>query len=146
MQKKIKVVTILLIITCGCSYQSRSSENWVDYNRLSEISVGLSQNELEKTLGEPLLVLGNNESDENIIYLFYNYHVKRYLTKNNERDSQSERNTLIKFTFENDKLKSWEEDNITLNMAHRNKRSTGLIKYVNLLINLILLGAVFGGS
>ena len=72
MQKKIKVVTILLIITCGCSYQSRSSENWVDYNRLSEISIGLSQNELEKTLGEPLLILGNNESDENIIYLFYN--------------------------------------------------------------------------
>ena len=105
MQKKIKVVTILLIITCGCSYQSRSSENWVDYNRLSEISVGLSQKELEKTLGEPLLILGDNESDENIIYLFYNYHVKRYLTKNNERDSQSERNTLIKFTFENDKLK-----------------------------------------
>ena len=50
MQKKIKVVTILLIITCGCSYQSRSSENWVDYNRLSEISVGLSQKDLEKTL------------------------------------------------------------------------------------------------
>ena len=146
MQKKIKVVTILLIITCGCSYQSRSSENWVDYNRLSEISIGLSQNELEKTLGEPLLILGNNESDENIIYLFYNYHVKRYLTKNNERDSQNERNTLIKFTFENDELKSWEEDNITLNMARQNKRSTGLIKYVNLLINLILLGAVFGGS
>ena len=145
MQKKIKVVTILLIITCGCSYQSRSSENWVDYNRLSEISVGLSQKELEKTLGEPLLILGNNESDENIIYLFYNYHVKRYLTKNNERDSQSERNTLIKFTFENDKLKSWEEDNITLNMAHQTRPGTVLIKYVNLLINLILLVAVFGG-
>ena len=77
---------------------------------------------------------------------FYNYHVKRYLTKNNERDSQNERNTLIKFTFENDELKSWEEDNMTLNMAHKNKRSTGLIKYVNLLINLILLGVVFGGS
>ena len=146
MQKKIKVVTILLIITCGCSYQSRSSENWVDYNRLSEISIGLSQNELEKTLGEPLLILGNNESDENIIYLFYNYHVKRYLTKNNERDSQNERNTLIKFTFENDELKSWDEDNITLNMSHSRKPSIGLVKYINLIINLVLLGAVFGGS
>ena len=145
MQNKIKIAAVLLLLF-GCSHQSKSSENWVDYNHLSEISVGLSQKELEKTLGEPLLILGDNESDENIIYLFYNYHVKRYLTKNNERDSQSERNTLIKFTFENDKLKSWEEDNITLNMAHRNKRSTGLIKYVNLLINLILLGAVFGGS
>ena len=146
MQKKIKVVTILLIITCGCSYQSRSSENWVDYNRLSEISVGLSQKELEKTLGEPLLILGNNESDENIIYLFYNYHVKRYLTKNNERDSRSERNTLIKFTFENDMLSLWEEDNLTLNMAHNKKTRTSVIKYVNLFINIILLGAVFGGS
>ena len=145
MQKKIKVVTILLIITCGCGYQSRSSENWVDYNRLSEISVGLSQKELEKILGEPLLILGDNESDENIIYLFYNYHVKRYLPKSKERVSDGERNTLIKFTFANDELITWEEDNLTLNMSHQSKTGS-TIKYVNLLINFILLVAVFGGS
>ena len=146
MQKKIKVVTILLIITCGCSYQSRSSENWVDYNHLSKINVGLSQNELKKTLGEPLLVLGDNDSEENTLYLFYNYHVKRYLLKSNERDPQFERNVLIKFTFVEDELISWDEDNLTLNMAHSNRSSTALIKYVNLLINLILLVAVFGSS
>jgi len=31
-------------------------------------------------------------------------------------------------------------------MSRSNKASTGLIKYINLIINLVLLGAVFGGS
>ncbi|SVE30985.1 uncharacterized protein METZ01_LOCUS483839, partial [marine metagenome] len=56
------------------------------------------------------------------------------------------RSTLIKFTFENDMLSLWEEDNLTLNMAHNKKNRTSVIKYVNLFINIILLGAVFGGS
>ena len=129
MQNKIKIAAVLLIIFCGCSHQSRSSENWVDYNHLSKINVGLSQNELKKTLGEPLLVLGDNDSEENTLYLFYNYHVKRYLLKSNERDPQFERNVLIKFTFDDDGLISWEEDNITLNMAHQNRPGTAIIKY-----------------
>ena len=147
MQNKIKIAAVLLIILCGCSHQSRSSESWVDYDHMSKINIGLSQEELKKTLGEPVLVLGDNESEENIIHLFYNYHVKRYLPKSKERDSLYERNTLIKFTFENDTLSSWEEDNLTLGMIHnKNPRSSSVIKYVNLLINIILLGAVFGGS
>ena len=145
MQNKIKIAAVLLLILCGCSHQSKSSENWVDYNHLSKIDVGLSQKELEGVLGEPLLVLGDNDGDENTLYLFYNYHVKRYLSKSNERDPQFERAVLIKFTFEDDELISWEEDNITLNMAHQTRPRTVLIKYVNLLINLILLVAVFGG-
>jgi uncharacterized radical SAM superfamily Fe-S cluster-containing enzyme len=69
------------------------------------------------------------------------------LLKDNKRDSINERSTLIKFTFENDTLSSWEEDNLTLGMIHnKNPRSSSVIKYVNLLINIILLGAVFGGS
>ena len=90
--------------------------------------------------------MGDNDGDENTLYLFYNYHVKRYLLKSNERDPQFERNVLIKFTFVEDGLISWDEDNLTLNMAHSNQSSTALIKYVNLLINLILLVAVFGSS
>ena len=116
---------------------------------MSKINTGLSQKELRKTLGEPLLVLGNNESDENTIYLYYNYHVKSYLSKDGPRDSINERSTLIKFTFENDTLSSWEEDNLTLGMgmSHSKKtRPTSVIRYVNLFINIILLGAVFGGS
>ena len=57
-----------------------------------------------------------------------------------------ERNTLIRFTFENDELISWEEDNITLNMSQQNTGGVALIKYINLLINFVLLIAVFGGS
>ena len=145
MQNKIKIIIWLLVFICGCSHQSKSAESWIDYNGLSKISVGLSQKDIENTLGEPLLILGDNDDDENIIYLFYNYHVKRYLPKSKERVSDGERNTLIKFTFANDELITWEEDNLTLNMSHQSKTGS-TIKYVNLLINFILLVAVFGGS
>ena len=146
MQNKNKIIVGLIVLICGCGHYINSSESWIDYNSLSSISTGLSQEELKKSLGEPLLVLGNNDSEENRVYLFYNYRVKRFITKDNQRDSINERKILIKFTFENDQLVSWEEDNITLNMSRSNKASTGLIKYINLIINLVLLGAVFGGS
>ena len=131
---------------CGFVYSGQSAERWIDYDDLSKISPGLSQKDLMISLGEPLLVLGNNEGGENTIYLYYNYHVKRYLSKDGKRDSINERSTLIKFTFENDMLSLWEEDNLTLNMAHNKKNRTSVIKYVNIFINIILLGAVFGGS
>ena len=78
--------------------------------------------------------------------------MKRYLPiKDNQseekiRDIASERTALLKFTLHDDILVSWEEDNITLGMA--NKRASGqssVIKYLNLLINIVLLFAVFGG-
>ena len=145
MQNKIKIIIGLFVFMCGFVYSGQSDERWIDYDDLSKISRGLSQKDLMISLGEPLLVLSNNEGGENTIYLYYNYHVKRYLSKNNERDPQFERTVLIKFIFEDDELISWEEDNITLNMAHQTRPGTVLIKYVNLLINLILLVAVFGG-
>mgnify|MGYP001366899059 CR=1 FL=1 len=143
MKKYLLAVCIYMLVFTGFSILV-ADEPWIDYDDISKIELGSNKEDIISSLGEPILVLGSSEYD-NTIYLFYNYHVKRYLTKNNERDSQSERNTLIKFTFENDKLKSWEEDNITLNMAHQTRPGTVLIKYVNLLINLILLVAVFGG-
>jgi len=146
MQNKNKIIAGFIVLICGCGHYINSSESWIDYNSLSSISTGLSQEELKKSLGEPLLVLGNNDSEENRVYLFYNYRVKRFITKDNHRDSINERKILIKFTFENNTLVSWDEDNITLNMSHTGKKSLGLIKYINLIINLVLLGAVFGGS
>ena len=146
MQNKIKIIIGLFVFMCGFVYSGQSDERWIDYDDLSKISTGLSQKDLMISLGEPLLVLGNNEGGENTIYLYYNYHVKRYLSKDGKRDSINERSTLIKFTFENDMLSLWEEDNLTLNMAHNKKNRTSVIKYVNLFINIILLGAVFGGS
>ena len=152
MQNKIKIAAVLLLILCGCSPQSRSSENWVDYDRLPNIKAGLSQKEIMSILGEPLLILGDNDDSDNTIYLFYNYNVKRYLPiKDNPseekiRDIASERTALLKFTLHDDTLVSWEEDNITLGMA-KNQASGKLnvIKYLNLLINIVLLVAVFGG-
>ncbi|SVE13661.1 uncharacterized protein METZ01_LOCUS466515, partial [marine metagenome] len=106
---------------CGFGYSGKSAERWIDYDVLSKITIGLSQKDIETTLGEPLLVLGDNDGEENVVYLYYNYHVKSYLSKDGQRDSINERSTLIKFTFENDMLSSWEEDNLTLNMAHSKK-------------------------
>ena len=147
MQTKIKIILVLCVLICGFVYSGQSAEPWIDYDVLSKITLGLSQKDIESALGEPLLVLGNNNGEGGAIYLFYNYHVKSYLSKDNERDYFNERSTLIKFTLENDVLSSWEEDNLTLGMTHNKKtRSSSVIKYVNLLINIILLGAVFGGS
>ena len=146
MQNKIKIIIGLFVFMCGFVYSGQSDERWIDYDDLSKISTGLSQKDLMISLGEPLLVLSNNGGGENTIYLYYNYHVKRYLSKDGKRDSINERSTLIKFAFENDMLSLWEEDNLTLNMAHNKKTRTSVIKYVNLFINIILLGAVFGGS
>ena len=74
MQNKIKIAAVLLLILCGCSHQSRSSENWVDYDSFPNIKVGLSQKEIMSILGEPLLILGDNDDSDNTIYLFYNYY------------------------------------------------------------------------
>ena len=152
-QKIFKIFIIVLAITiAGCSSYTKSSEAWVDYDRLPNIKVGLSQKEIMSILGEPLIILGDNDDSDNTTFLFYNYHVKRYLpVKNNPpqekvRDINSERITLLKFTFHDDALVSWEEDNITLGMANRQpSRGLGIIKYLNLLINIVVLAAVFGG-
>ena len=152
-QKMIKIYIIALVITiAGCGSYTKSSESWVDYDSLPNIMVGLSQQEIMSILGEPLIILGDNDDSDNTICLFYNYHVKRYLPiKNNTsegkvRDIARERTTLLKFTLHDDALISWEEDNITLGMA-KNQASGKLsvIKYLNLLINIVLLVAVFGG-
>ena len=143
---------ILAIIFAGCGSYTKSSESWVDYDSLPNIKVGLSQQEIMSLLGEPLIILGDNDDSDNTVYLFYNYNVKRYLPiKDNKsevkvRDIANERTALLKFTFHDDALVSWEEDNITLGMANKQtSRGLGIIKYLNLLINIVLLIAVFGG-
>ena len=152
-QKMLNIYFIILaIIIAGCGSYTQSTESWVDYDSLPNIKVGIGQKEIMSILGEPLIILGDNDDSDNTTYLFYNYHVKRYLPiKDNQseekvRDIANERNTLLKFTFHDDALVSWEEDNITLGMANKQSfRGIGIIKYLNLLINIVLLVAVFGG-
>ena len=142
----------LAIIIAGCATHTQSTESWVDYDSLPNIKVGIGQKEIMSILGEPLIILGDNDDSDNTTFIFYNYHVKRYLPiKDNQseekvRDIANERNTLLKFTFHDDALVSWEEDNITLGMANKQtSRGIGIIKYLNLLINIVLLITVFGG-
>ena len=139
---------ILAIIIAGCGSHTQSIESWVDYDSLPNIKVGIGQKEIMSILGEPLIILGDNDDSDNTTFLFYNYHVKRYLPiKDNQsevkiRDIANERTTLLKFTFHDDSLVSWEEDKMTLSMSTvkngKNNNST-FLSYFSLLLNLVLL-------
>jgi hypothetical protein len=147
MYKKIFIVQFILFI-CGCSSGLNSSESWIDYNDISKIEIGMSRGDISSTLGEPILILADTEYD-NTVNVFYNYHIKRYKLAGDSinydsRVNGGERTTLLKFTFVDESLSSWEEEKITLSMATPNGAGTGsLMKYFSLLVNLIVLIKIF---
>ena len=148
-KNKIKTIIILGLLTIGCSSKIISSEAWIDYDDVSKINVGASQNKVVSTLGEPILITADDDDDLNIIYLYYNYNVKRYLPNKTNSDGEDvragrfERKTLLKFTFEEDELIGWEEDKLTLSSAmskmQEGRKSTSMLSYISLLLNLILI-------
>ena len=149
MKNKIKTIIILSLLTIGYSSKIISSETWIDYDVVSKISLGESQNKVVSTLGEPILITADDDDDLNIIYLYYNYNVKRYLSNKTNSDGEDvragrfERKTLLKFTFEEDELIGWEEDKLTLSSAmskmQEGRKSTSMLSYISLLLNLILI-------
>ena len=149
MKNKIKTIIMLGLLTIGCSSKIISSETWVDYDDVSKISLGESQNKVVSTLGEPILITADDDDDLNIIYLYYNYNVKRYLPNKTNSDGEDvragrfERKTLLKFTFEEDELIGWEEDKLTMSSAmskmQKGGKSTSMLSYISLLLNLILI-------
>ena len=147
MYKKIVVFQFILFV-CGCSGGLNSSESWIDYNDISKIEIGMSRNEVASRLGEPILILADTEYD-NTVYIFYNYHIKRYKLDGDNINSDSrvnsgERATLLKFTFVDESLSSWEEEKITLSMATPKGAGRGsLMNYFSLLVNLIVLIKIF---
>ena len=147
MYKKIFVFQFILFI-CGCSGGLNSSESWIDYNDISKIEIGMSRDDVASTLGEPILILADTEYD-NTVYVFYNYHIKRFKVDGDNINSDSrvnsgERSTLLKFTFVDESLSSWEEEKITLSMAtNENKRAGSLLQYFSFLVNLIVLIKIF---
>jgi len=147
MYKKIFIVQFILFI-CGCSSGLNSSESWIDYNDISKIEIGMSRGDISSTLGEPILILADTEYD-NTVNVFYNYHIKRYKLAGDSinydsRVNGGERTTLLKFTFVDESLSSWEEEKITLSMAvSGNKGTSSLLKYFSLLVNLIVLIKIF---
>ena len=148
-KNKIKTIIMLGLLTIGCSSKIISSETWVDYDDVSKISLGESQNKVVSTLGEPILITADDDDDLNIIYLYYNYNVKRYLSNKTNSDGEDvragrfERKTLLKFTFEEDELIGWEEDKLTMSSAmskmQEGGKSTSMLSYISLLLNLILI-------
>ena len=149
MKNKIKTIIILGLLTIGCSSKIISSETWIDYDDVSKISLGASQNKVVSTLGEPILITADDDDDLNIIYLYYNYNVKRYLPNKTNSDGEDvragrfERKTLLKFTFEEDELIGWEEDKLTMSSAmskmQEGGKSASMLSYISLLLNLILI-------
>ena len=147
MYKNIFIFYFLFFI-CGCSSGLNTSESWIDYNDISKIEIGISRDDVTSTLGEPILILADTEYD-NTVYVFYNYHIKRYKLDGDNINSDSrvnsgERATLLKFTFVDGSLSSWEEEKITLSMAtNENKRAGSLLQYFSFLVNLIVLIKIF---
>ena len=143
--KKYLLVFCMYILIFGSFSALVATEPWIDYDNISKIELGSNGDDVISSLGEPVLILGSSEYD-NALYLFYNYHVKSYNEKHGSLDDKTrhidkERTTLIKFTFIDDSLVSWEEDKMTLSMstAKNGKRNTSFLSYFSLLLNLILL-------
>ena len=120
MIKYLLVVCLYMLVLCGSSMLV-ADEPWIDYDDISIIEMGSNREDVISSLGEPVLVLGSAEYD-NTLYLFYNYHIKSYdntkgFSDDKTRNLDEERSTLIKFTFVDDGLVSWEEDKMTLSMS-----------------------------
>ena len=144
MKKYLLIICIYMVIF-GLSSLLATTEPWIDYDSISKIELGANKEDVISSLGEPVLILGSSEFD-NTLYLFYNYHVKSYNAKHGSLDGKKrhvdkERTTLIKFTFVDDNLVSWEEDKMTLSMstAKNGKGNTSFLSYFSLLLNLVLL-------
>ena len=146
MLNKFFIIVLLILLLGNSTAGDGFSENWVDYDAVSKVALGTSQNAVILKLGEPLMVLADIDDSDNTIYLYYNYHIKSYLIDNNKvnentRGLQHERITLLKFTFFDDALVSWEEDNMALGMSVNkgSKESGTFLHYFSLLLNVILL-------
>ena len=139
--------TMVIVFLHNCFAGEKFSEFWVDYDDISKISLGTNQEGVISALGEPLMILADTDDNDNTIYLYYNYRIKSYLIDNNKRVAankrslNNERTTLIKFTFFDDALVSWEEDKLTLGMSNNKQKNDSSIffHYFSLLLNLVLL-------
>ena len=143
--KNYMLIICIYMLVFGSFSVLFATESWIDYNNLSKIELGSNMEDVISSLGEPVLMLASSEYD-NTIYLFYNYHIKSYNKTKGSLDDKArninkERSTLIKFTFVEDSLVSWEEDKMTLSMstAKNGKRTSSFLSYFSLLLNLVLL-------
>ena len=140
-----KYLLIICIYMFMLDFALIAAEPWIDYNGVSKIELGANKEDVISSLGEPVLILASSEYD-NTMYLFYNYHIKSYNQTHGSLDDTTrhidkERTTLIKFTFVDDNLVSWEEDKMTFSMSTETSgtKNSTFLSYFSLLLNLILL-------
>ena len=58
----------------------------------------------------------------------------------NKRNIEVERMTLVKFTFYDDILVSWEEDKMTLSMSNSNKEGPSFVfTFINIFLNIVVI-------
>ena len=143
--KKSLLAVYIYVLIFSISSVLIADEPWIDYDDISKIELGSSKQDVVSFLGDPVLLLGNSEYD-NTMYLFYNYHIKSFKKTNGSfeegsRHIDKERTTLLKFTFVDDNLVSWEEDKMTLAMSTTNsgKKNNSFLSYFSLLLNLLLI-------
>ena len=144
MDNKFVFLAVLIFFVSNCFAQN-ISESWVDYDGVSKISLGITKQECVSILGEPLIVLADTEDSDNSTFLYYNYRIKSYTLNDqvidkNMRNIEDERMTLIKFTFFDDVLVSWEEDKMTFSMSNLDKeRSSFSFTLINILLNIVVI-------
>ena len=135
---------VLFLICTFCYSFAVSSETYIDYDGLSKIELNMNKDNVVSVLGEPILVLADSEYD-NTIYLLYNYKIKQFNLKGDNialgpRNYKNTRSTLLKLTFVDDELISWEEDKATLSMAGgKTPSGNSFLHYFSMLLNIILL-------
>ena len=144
MDNKFVFLAVLIFFVSNCFAQN-ISESWVDYDGVSKISLGITKQECVSILGEPLIVLADTEDSDNSTFLYYNYRIKNYTINNqaideNKRNIEVERMTLVKFTFYDDILVSWEEDKMTLSMSNSNKEGPSFVfTFINIFLNIVVI-------
>ena len=135
---------VLIFFASNC-FAQKTSESWVDYNDVEKISLGITKEECISILGEPLIMLADTEDSDNSTFLYYNYRIKNYTINNqkidkNKRNIEVERMTLVKFTFYDDILVSWEEDKMTLSMSNSDKDGPSFIfTFINIFLNIVVI-------
>ena len=145
MNNKFVFHTILILILSNCLARENSSEYWIDYDAVSKISIGITKEETVSILGEPLIIFADTEDGDNSTFLYYNYRIKSYTINNqaidkNKRNIEVERMTLVKFTFYDDILVSWEEDKMTLSMSNSDKDGPSFIfTFINIFLNIVVI-------
>ena len=87
--KKYLLIICIYMLVLGSFSVLFSAESWIDYSYLSKIELGSNMEDVISSLGEPVLILASSE-DDNMMYLFYNYHIKNYnIAKKDSLDEKS---------------------------------------------------------